>query len=145
GQPSGAGPGVICPPIRITFNQAGTIIYGYSDPLDSANQVIYTNTWGSFADTTNPPVVYPAADSQPGATEVTLIMEHYSPIPENQKAFNYQFNLTTPSGTAYWVQTSTNLLHWDNVAGFINDGYNFTFEYGIPDSISARFFRIQPQ
>lgn len=145
GQPSGAGPGVICPPIRITFNRAGTFIYEYSDPLDPANQVIYTNTWGSFADTTNPPVVYPAADSQPRTTAVTLIMEHYSPIPENNKVFNYQLNLTTPAGTAYWVQTSTNLLHWDNVAGFTNDGYNFTFEYGIPDSISARFFRIQPQ
>lgn len=145
GQAGGAGPGVICPPIRITFNQAGPIFYDNSDPLDPANQGYSTNSWGSFTDTTNPPVVYPAADSQLGTSEVNLVLVDSFAIPLNQKVFNYQLNPNTPTGTAYWIQTSTNLLHWDNVTAFTNDGFNFTFRYLILDAISARFFRIQPQ
>src|SRR5262249_55353768 len=63
GNRGGIGPGVIQPPITITYNNAGPFYYLTSSldtnafPGQSDAYLIYA--WGSFDGTTNSPIVYP--------------------------------------------------------------------------------------
>jgi hypothetical protein len=56
----GEGPGVIQPPITITFHKLGPTIFTGNNPYFQPTYHIFNQGWGSFDDSTNLPVVYPS-------------------------------------------------------------------------------------
>lgn len=135
GNPNGAGPGVIQPPVRITFNNTGIAKYNVPPLNMDEATAISLFAWGTFDSSTNPVVTYPVAQT------------FFQPT-------NIRFRLVIAGRTNQWIwaakgvpyarmnlQTSTNLNSWNTLATFTNSGDNFNYLYLAPTNESARYFR----
>jgi hypothetical protein len=134
-----AGPGIIFPPARVTFDTRGA-------HLSTQNGGTYDYThyrWGSFDDLTNPPVAYPqagwASDSKPMTVHLHL-------AGANGLNARFELHAPVPVGGQAVLQTSTDLVHWtsvNNVDAIVNDGEATTWDNWC--SATQMFFRLLPQ
>ncbi len=139
GNSSGAGPGVIQPTVRITFAKLGTTIFGdYGPPYEGTSDVSFF--WGTYDQSTNPPIVYPQPSS---ATNQLLFRLWFTgggpwfPIPPGQEI---ELSATGFTGTDIILQRSTNLTDWSSI---LTNGVNGSIctLFGHP-SLSEDFYRI---
>ncbi|MGD1084533.1 MAG: hypothetical protein ABSA47_07250 [Verrucomicrobiota bacterium] len=142
GNPSGSGPGVIQPQSQITFAKAGRRWVGSDFETNLADESWY---WGSYDQSTNPPVVYPASQSGTNCLLVHLWINGLfaSSLPEPGPP---RFDLcgTSEFGATFLLQTSTNLMDWSSVATYQNNGAIGTF-LEAPPLNTRRFYRLIPQ
>ena len=137
GNPSGPGPGVIQPPIAITFNKLARQLASsgnYSDTIATD----LSQFWGSFDASTNAPIVYPISQSGSGQTTVRMWLT----IGSTQESFEWM--PVGASGAAFAVQTSTDLANWMTLFTVTNNGSVCTYFVYQPAS-TKRFYRLVPQ
>jgi len=142
GNPSGAGPGVIQPPITITFNIAGK---QYEHVIDDyvPDEFVYDVTflWGTFDGSTNAPLVYPIIATSTNQMVVRMLLLESGSGSGPQQTFEWALSGSTVA--AYNFQTSTNLSDWVTMFGVTNNGAICDF-YNQPSSVQ-RFYRVFPQ
>jgi hypothetical protein len=133
GNVGGSGPGVIRPPVSITYHRLGPIVAsGFSTP-----NPILARGWGSFDGTTNAPIGYPTGTWQP--EQLTLHLFVMPSLEVFQKIHTWQ--ATMPLGGNVLLETSTNLSDWVSLTLLTNQG---TVVNWIHDARSVRqgFFRL---
>jgi hypothetical protein len=135
------GPGVIQPPIKITFHKLGPAIYtgnAYS------SGTTYNEGWGSFDDSTNLPVVYPSAinsDDNQFTIRLRFFDTDYSPLVQ---LTNITWHLPVPVGGQASLQISTNGSDWTSLATVMNVG-SVTEWYHYDSENPPKYFRVTPQ
>ena len=138
----GGGPGVIPPPVIITFQKTGEYFYspygGWSE--DSVQNVSFF--FGSFNDSTNAPIVYPAPQSGNIAMVVRVLLRHSNYPIDNFQSF--EWSPTSLAGTIYALQTSTNLTTWNTLFVVTNNNSVCTYQNVNANSLS-RFYRLVQQ
>jgi hypothetical protein len=134
GNVNGAGPGLIVPPVQIVFNRLGrTLIGGLSeDEVQDFSQI-----WGSFDGSTNPPVAYPVP--QGGTNQNTLCVW----LGLNSQP-SFVWKQGGLSGAQFALQTSTNLATWTTLFAITNNGSANSYFNSRPTS-QSRFYRLIPQ
>jgi hypothetical protein len=140
GDPNGPGPGVIQPPIQITFNKLGASYYSNGQQLIPYEDNI---TWGSYDDSTNPPVGYPIP--QNGTNQMTFRAWLFNSGQfgvEFQKSFTWK--PTSLIGTQYALQSSTDLKNWTTLFLATNNNTVWNLFIDIPSS-GNQFYRLTPQ
>jgi hypothetical protein len=133
GNSSGAGPGVIQPQVKITFDKLGQTldILGSGLAETNYNESVF---WGSYGQSTNAPIVYPLP--QPGTTQLFFRLWFLGR--------SVEFSATGQNGASFLLQTSTDLSDWITISTNQINGSIFTlFEY--PASVAAGFYRLVPQ
>jgi len=141
GNPANGGPGVIQPPVRITFNKLGLGFVKYSFDSDETAES-YPISWSTFDNSTNPPVVYPI--SQTGDNQLTIRMWLVMDSVGNQFRRNFDWLFNSPAGVQFALQTSTNLTDWVSIFTVMNNGTVCTYINVNPSSVN-RFYRVVPQ
>jgi hypothetical protein len=136
GSCSNAGPGVIPPPVTITFDKLGS-----DSSIEGTNFFSEDSSWGTFDQSTNVPVVYPIPQS--GSSRLLLRLWfsriYLFPIPFGQSV---EFSLTSQPGKSFVLQTSTNLTQWVSLQTNANNGSIWTvFERPL---VSQRYYRLIP-
>jgi hypothetical protein len=138
GDSTAAGPGVITPQIKITFDELGPTVFSgtpYNPP------VVLNSGWSSFDQSANPPVPYPQNIGQ----ENLLVRLHlYQGTPGAYTEFtNSLFTSAVPYGGQATLQVSTNQTDWTSLATVTNSGSIVRWNYfGIPPAVA---FRVLPQ
>lgn len=141
GNPDGAGPGMIQPPVVIAFNKSGkTFVHYNSDPDES----VYDDTslWGSFDGSTNAPVIYAGLLS--GTNQITISMLLDMGRYPNVTTTHFDWKPISAAGTAFAMETSTNLTDWITLFTVTNHDSACTYINDRPSSPS-RFYRLIPQ
>jgi hypothetical protein len=93
-----AGPGIITSPSSFVFNKVGPVFLNASPTaltLGSAGQFFI---WGSFDETTNPPVVYPDGTSIDNLISQVLIQVSPSTLPNATNGTSYDVILSASNG-----------------------------------------------
>lgn len=137
GNPGGAGPGVIQPPITILFNTVGPFYLNYAGfPADESTALLYSG-WGSFYDSTNVPFVYPdvGITFQPTQVRFELTL--------TGSTNDFSWKLSGPAYGVFWFQTTTNLIDWTTLATITNSGAQFDYTFAAVPSESLRLFRTK--
>jgi hypothetical protein len=133
GNPSGAGPGIIQPPVQITFGKLGPRVYTYgSGPTETI--LNETALWGSYDDSTNPPVIYPTPPTDTNQLTVRLFFLGGEPV---------NLFATGQAGVSFVLQMSIDLINWTPIMTVQIDG-------SIPVMVEdpqyvGRFYRLVPQ
>jgi len=134
-----AGPGIIRPPIQLTFHRLGpTIVTDDNAPEGFFH--VSNRRWGSFDVSANPPVAYPSVtggDSPP----LTINLRLYSGGNVASESYTWQIPLSL--GDSVSLQTSTNLSSWTALTSVTNQGVSVEWEHF--RSRLQRFFRIVPE
>ena len=141
GNLDGAGPGVIQPPIVITFNEAGKT-FTHDNSIQDESVYDETSLWGTFDGSTNAPVSYPAL--QTGTNQMTVRMWLAMGKYPNWTNTRFEWKPTSASGAQFLFQTSTNLTDWVTLFTNSNNGSVCTYLNSNPSSTS-RFYRLVPQ
>ncbi len=141
GNPAGAGPGIIQPPVQIIFNKLGQSFGSgnYSDEVAFGTPQF----WGSFDASTNPPVVYPVPP-QTGTNQMTLRMWLEMGTYPSWTTTSFEWNPISVSGAQFLFQTSTDLTDWVTLFTNLNNGTITTCFVNNPAS-AHRFYRLVPQ
>jgi hypothetical protein len=141
GNPGGAGPGVIRPPARITFDKLGQDFY--SDGSDG-DEVVYDDPFfiGSFDGSSNAPIVYPTL--QTGSAQLTVRIWLVMGQPPNWSINKFVWETNAPVGATFEMKTSTNLADWTGLFTVTNNGAICSYLVIAPSS-SHRFYRLLPQ
>ncbi len=139
GNPNGAGPGVIQPPVQIVFGKIGTTFITINGTETEASD--YPQFWGSFDGSTNVPVIYPI--SKNGTNQFTIRMGFTWGLYASWSNNSFVWNRNSALGVQYTMQTSTNLVDWINLFTVTNNGTIFFFGVENPAS-SSRFYRLIP-
>jgi hypothetical protein len=139
GNYGGAGPGVIQPPIRITFNSGGPYFFNYG-LVDTNAFLTETSqmpllTWGSFNGATNAPIIYPEGQAgfQPSQVHLRLLL--------GGAGRDFFWSLPSPAYGRFLLQTATNLADWGTISVMTNLGGRFDYQYQAATNEPARFFR----
>lgn len=114
GDTNNSGPGVIRPPITITFHKLGPTVetaFGY---VSASYQ-----SWGSFDQSTNVPLVYPIATGQ-NTNQCTVHANVYDAAAV--LTTNYTWHLAVPVGSAVALQINTNGTDWTTLTTVANTG-----------------------
>jgi hypothetical protein len=133
-----AGPGVIRPPIRITFGKRGPFVRSIE-----GNSLLYDYEdlrWASFDGSTNPIVVYPQGPAYPDADKLKI---HLNLI-QSDFSSPIMWQVPVAFGGTVLLQTSTNLVDWVSVVTVTNHGGALDWDYWYPQQ-RQRFFRAVPQ
>ncbi len=137
GNPGGAGPGVIVPPITITFNKVGPFWLNYGPGfITEASSVLRYVKWGSFGGTTNYPIIYPSVSTNVASTTVSLHLKSAS----STNSFHWLIS-DRPYGLSE-LQTGTSLREWTSLATVTNTGLHVEWQYPIIMDEPQRFFRL---
>jgi hypothetical protein len=140
--PSGGGPGVIQPPVRITFDKLGPTLLTVGTALQETNYDA-SIFWGTYDQSTNAPIIYPLPQSGTNQLTLRLWFPYYgepSPVPLGRSV---ELSAMGQIGAAFILQTSTNLADWIPLATNQINGSIFTLvEY---PSVADRFYRLVPQ
>jgi hypothetical protein len=123
GNATNAGPGIICPPVKITFHQLGPLaVTGDSYPPQVINR-----SWASFDGSPNTPATYPSG--LPAATFSIRLRAHDPAISLSLDpnafpflAVNATFHLDVPLGGPAALQISTNQTDWTSLCTVTNTG-----------------------
>jgi hypothetical protein len=146
GNPGGAGPGVIQPQVKITFNKLGRTLEG-SGTISDVSAIDWSVCWATFDGSTNAPIVYPMP--QTGTNQMTVRMwlvmgskvnNHF--VQSYQNSFDW--SPISPAGTPFAFQTSTNLTDWVTIFSVTNNSSVSTYINQAPSS-KQRFYRLIPQ
>jgi hypothetical protein len=137
GRPSEVGLGIIQPPITITFAPMSLLSGFYGSTFQS-----YPVQWGTYAQSTNPPIVYPQPQSPTNQLTARFWFNRsFGLYPTGQAAVS---SITARTGTVVLMQTSTNLIDWVSIGTNQVNGSVWSFTDG-GETTSARFFRVVPQ
>jgi len=137
--PTGAGPGVIQPPVVITFQKLGGFFFSIEQEEFAKDNSVF---FGSFDGSTNEPVVYPVPRTGDIAMTVRVMLSH-----ENSALNPFrtvEWSPTSQFGAVFAFQTSTNLSAWSTLFSVTNTGSLCIYESTCANSPS-RFYRLQPQ
>jgi hypothetical protein len=142
GNSTGAGPGIIQPPVKIIFNKLGQ---QFSNSGNDSDEVAFDTPqfWGSFDASTNAPVVYPAPP-QTGTNQLTVRMWLEMGTYPNWSTTSFEWKPASTPGAQFFFQTSTNLTDWGTIFTNSNNGSITTYFLNNPKSPS-RFYRLVPQ
>jgi hypothetical protein len=141
GNPSGGGPGVIQPPVRITFDKLGQTLATVGSGLQETNYDESTY-WGTYDQSTNAPIIYPLPQSGNNQLTVRLWLPYGVPYPV-PLGRSVELSATGQSGASFLLQSSTNLTDWISLAtNQLNGSILTLFEF---PSVSARFYRLVPR
>lgn len=139
---SSAGPGVIQPPVKITFEKIGAQLYEYD--TDSATNVIFEvpTCWGTFGQSGSPPILYPASQTGLSSLVVRICFptDPNFPVPSDREV---EISLTSTTGSCFILQTSTDLISWTSLETNANNGGIWTLVN--PPQDNSRFYRIVPK
>jgi hypothetical protein len=141
GRSSGAGPGVILPPVKITFANMGGLLFN----LDPDEETAYNGStlWGTYDQSTNAPIVYPLP--KPGTNQLTvrlwLFDDLHAIVPTGQ---SFELSVIGQVGKTFLFQTSSNLTDWVSLGTNQVNGSVWTFLNSKPSS-QQRFYRLVPQ
>ncbi|HEY5914055.1 MAG TPA: hypothetical protein VJA21_25995 [Verrucomicrobiae bacterium] len=142
GNPGGLGPGVIQPPVTITYNSIGP--FYIVPPAFSTNAFptelssYLVSGWGSFNGTTNPPITYPVGQTPFQPTEVRLTLRIQG------KSYELRWPLPGRPYQRFAFQTGTNLTDWTTITTLTNSGATFEYQADAPPNEPARFFMTSP-
>ena len=137
GNPTGAGPGVIRPPIRIDFQRVGLSVG--TTPQDPGGAFFMQTGWAWFDGTTNAPVKFPSADSVVG-NKMTVWLRLYNP----GLTSDFYWHAPVIRGATAALESSTNLVNWTQWAVVTNTGAVVDWEhYGA--NLAREFLRVVPQ
>jgi hypothetical protein len=142
GNSGGAGPGVIQPPITITFNTVGRFYVNGPYPLfvDQAGATA-GYAWASFDGSTNAPIVYPNVQFtfQPTPVSFRLVL--------GGMTNNFHWSLAGAAYGLFYFQTASNLSlnNWATLATLTNSGEPFSYQFQAPTNDPIRFFRTVQQ
>jgi hypothetical protein len=140
----GAGPGVIQPPITLTFNTVGPFYLNTYDPSlvvsglgQSTAQTGYS--WGSFDGSTNAPLKYPNVQIafQPTQVHFRLLLKGTTN--------DFRWALAGAAYGRFLFQTATNLAGWMTLATMTNSGEVFSYQFQAATNESYRLFRTIQQ
>jgi len=137
GKTNRAGPGVIRPPVKMTFDRRGPWV----ETADDGLRVAFDSHWASFNASTNPPVVYPTGSSFAGADQLHVLLWLKNSLlgTDSQVAML----APVPWGGQAVLQSSTNLRDWASLAVVTNHGGTVHWFHWW--SQPQRFFRVVPQ
>ncbi len=131
------GPGVIAPPVRITFHRRGSLVFsGEPSPGDVSAQ-LFNIRWASFDQSTNGPVLYP--NFAAGSVVPLSVRLRLSNGPNILLSHTWQ--LSVPVGGTAQLQTATGLTNWVSVITVTNNGAVVEWHHSGVSS-SQRFFRV---
>jgi len=136
--PTGAGPGVIQPPVVITFQKLGSYFYS-GGPEELAEDV--STCFGSFDGSTNEPIVYPGPRTGNLPMTIRVVLFHHHGWDVFQ---TIEWSPTSQFGTVYAFQTSSNLAAWTTLLLLTNNGSVNYVQNNHADSPS-QFYRLLPQ
>ena len=157
GNPNGVGPGVIAPPVKITFANQGLQMYTFNNGSPGSDNIVLSSStaaadygddsvnFGSFDGSTNPPVIYPQASVKTGTNQMMAHLWLFLPQASGgalTKGFTW--SRASAFGTVYNVQTSTDIFSWTTLFTVTNTGYVANYSVNAPQS-AARFYRMVPQ
>jgi len=143
--PTKAGPGVIRPPVTITFQKLGPVV-ATIDENPPGPAWIDPSGWGSFDGSTNAPVVYPAGVAQTNS-QLLLRLRLSNNLGQPGASLQlgaYTWQLPVAVGRAASLQASTNLVDWVSLVEVTNTGGLIEW-YQFGTDRSQRFFRAVPQ
>jgi hypothetical protein len=141
GNLSGGGPGVIQPPVIITFDTLGPLLETYGSELVETN---YDESlfWGTYDQSTNAPIIYPLPQSGTNQLILRLWFPYGLPYPV-PLGRSVELSATGQIGASFLLQTSTNLTDWISLATNQINGSIFTLiEWPI---VAGRFYRLIPR
>lgn len=123
GDTNNSGPGVIRPPITITFHKLGPLVVGGTGYVSPTYQ-----SWGSFDESTNLPVIYPIITGQT-TNECTVHLNVYN---ASVLTTNYAWHLQVPVGNSVALQINTNGSDWTTLTTVANTGGVIEWDYSGP-------------
>lgn len=137
--PTNAGPGVIIPPVRITFDKLGPIV----ETTASLNNLTETvnRSWGSFDASTNPPLSYPANTGQDRMFVQLAVFDTNMPFASGVS--NANFSLRVPFGGQASLEISTNNTDWISLTDVANAGSIVRWLYYSTNTMPVSF-RVVP-
>ena len=150
-QQSGEGPGIIAPPVQISFGKNGRQIESSGSLDQTAGEYSVINNasyfgspflFGSCVATTNPPVVYPVSRTGTNQMITRMWLTLGSSAQKIQQCFTW--SPTTNFGGVFQCQTTTNLSDWVPLFLVTNDGSIATYYVYQPAS-PKRYYRLLPQ
>jgi hypothetical protein len=141
GNPGGAGPGMIQPPVKIIFNKIGQQFYT-SGAISDETAFGQSQRIGSFDGSVNSPISYPV--SQPGFGQMSVNMWFERGQYPNGSAHGFQWEPASSTGATFAMETSTNLTDWVTLFTVTNNGSVITYIVNNPAS-PDRFYRLVPQ
>jgi hypothetical protein len=138
--PSGEGPGIIQPPIKITFHKLGDAVATWKPSYAPEEYVpaMYSRAWGSFNDATNLPFAYPDFDHAnrgPFVVHLRVVAANNTQIVITNQAWDLQ----VPFGGAASLQLSTNRLDWIELSKITNAGVAVDWVHYSKDAASESF------
>ncbi len=131
--PGAAGPGLIRPPLRLTYSKPVETFITWDTNPNGADG--YLNLWGSFDNSTNEPVHYPLGVASSDLTLNLHLMRNQTEIGD----FSRQIPLAP--NDYILVESSTNLVNW-NSHGLFHAGRQVEWLHYVSDT--KRYFRIVP-
>ncbi len=139
GNPGGAGPGIIQPPVNIALNKAGPFYINMTPAfMDEASSYL-VQAWGSFDSSTNQLIQYPGAQIPFQSTQVQLRLW------AGGQSHALRWSLSGPANGRFQFQTSTTLQEWMTLTILTNSGTAFEYEFQVVPSESSRYFRAIPE
>jgi len=140
GNSGGAGPGVIQPPITLTYNTCGPFYVNTWDPSRNIYWLDLSNAspgfqWGSFDGSTNLPIIYPNVQIAFEPTQVNL------QLLLNGGTNDLRWSLSGAAYGLFFFQTATNLRDWVTLITLTNSGDVFSYQFQVATNEASRFFR----
>jgi hypothetical protein len=132
-----AGPGVIRPPVKITFGKRGPFVPSYESVILIYNYEDFR--WASFDGTLAPMVVYPESPTFVDAGQLKIHLNLIRPDSTSQIIWQ----APVAFGGQAVLQTSTNFVDWVSVIAVTNHGGAVNWDYWYPQQ-PQRFFRAVP-
>ena len=126
------GPGLIRPPITLTYAKAAEL-YITTDWTPDGTASVYRQIWGSFDSSTNPPVIYPTGTD---ANNLTLNLELRR---DDIVIGGRSWHISLSPQESIVVQSSTNLVDWVPYLVF-SAGQNVEWRHHI--TRPQRYFRF---
>jgi hypothetical protein len=131
------GPGVIAPPVTITFNKRGPVVTTYDSPNVTTLELY---RWGSF-DFSPPIINYPTGTEFEGANNLSIHL--WLGSERGGMETHVDWNVPVSSGGTALLQTSTNLLDWVPVTTVTNISGSVSWYHW--HTQPAKFFRVVPK
>jgi hypothetical protein len=137
----GLGPGIIRPPIKISFDKLGTLVMSDSRALEQ-NVFWGRYHWASFDGSTNTAFMYPPTNS-PTLANVFPIHLSFLRQWERTPVIHLNLQAQVAYGASAAIQISSNLTDWVTLMTTTNQGGALTWSHWIFPG--DRFFRVVPR
>ena len=144
GNTNETGPGIIRPQVVICCPKMGRSFFSTSPTLSPTEEAVqeFSVSLATFNSSTNISFVYPA--TQTGNVSMTVQVKLW-PDGSSMRPFKtIEWPATSPAGTVFAMQTSTNLTAWHTLFVVTNNGSVCSYINTCPNS-SSRFYRLIPQ